>query len=695
MSIMTDSPIRFPGLFGDWAFTASSTAFHIGGKAIYWYGILIALGVLAALAFCMKQKERYGIKEDDLMDGVLWGVPLAIVGARLYYVLFYLDRFKKEDGSFDWAESVAIWDGGLAIYGGVIAAVLVCLVLSKKRGFKLGALTDLVVMGLLIGQAVGRWGNFMNREAFGAETTLPWRMQLTTVTGQLVEVHPTFLYESLWNLIGLLLILLVAGILTAGRTINGVAVQMSGRIVRHISEYHYRLLQVEFERSEGVLDASVQFMRERTAPTDAELHVLAATLMRMDPKAGCVWFAEAGGRTIRSYPRGKTPRTTEAAGDFRQRLIAATDGVSVRSHVTGSGRIQVWSMACPVTDRTGRRHICGIDFPLPEIYTCMTQSPASSGYATLFDPEGVIVYHPDSLKLGRPASDSTGLAAFRKVAATGQSVTVHAISDYLNIDEERIYYPIQLGGRRWVAGIGIPRLVIEQEIDDFHFYTVFAAVISVLFFAVLLVLAQRRWRREYDLRRHSERESAQLHLQQLLEQIDPHFLFNSLNSLYALIRCNPDQAREFTLTLSRVYRRVLERRKQILSTLAEEIDFTWQYYTLQKIRFDDRIELTSAIDPALRNWRIPSMSLQTLVENAVKHNSITGGNPLHIRIRTEGESFLIENNYTPRSDGDKESLGMGLERIRSVYRFYTEENISISVGDGTFRCRLPLLPPEK
>ena len=116
---------------------------------------------------------------------------------------------------------------------------------------------------------------------------------------------------------------------------------------------------------------------------------------------------------------------------------------------------------------------------------------------------------------------------------------------------------------------------------------------------------------------------------------------------------------------------MLERRKQILSTLAEEIDFTWQYYTLQKIRFDDR------------------------VENAVKHNSITGGNPLHIRIRTEGESFLIENNYTPRSDGDKESLGMGLERIRSVYRFYTEENISISVGDGTFRCRLPLLPPEK
>ena len=216
--IMADSPIRFPGLFGDWAFTGSSVAFHIGGKAIYWYGIIIALGVLLALWFCMKQKEKYGITEDNLMDGVLWGIPLAIVGARLDYVRFYLDRFKKADGSFDWAESVAIWDGGLAIYGGVIAAVLVCFVLSKKRGFKLGALTDLIVMGLLIGQAIGRWGNFMNREAFGAETTLPWRMQLTTTAGTLVEVHPTFLYESLWNVVGLLLIVFIVA---KGRRFDG------------------------------------------------------------------------------------------------------------------------------------------------------------------------------------------------------------------------------------------------------------------------------------------------------------------------------------------------------------------------------------------------------------------------------------------------------------------------------------------
>lgn len=111
--IMADSPIRFPGLFGDWAFTGSSVAFHIGGKAIYWYGIIIALGVLLALWFCMKQKEKYGITEDNLMDGVLWGIPLAIVGARLYYVLFYLDRFKKRTvpltGRSPWLYGTADW----------------------------------------------------------------------------------------------------------------------------------------------------------------------------------------------------------------------------------------------------------------------------------------------------------------------------------------------------------------------------------------------------------------------------------------------------------------------------------------------------------------------------------------------------------------------------------------------------------
>lgn len=208
MNVIANSPISFPGLFGDWEFTAGSMALHIG-HGIYWYGILIGLGVIAGLLLCCHEAKRFGIQQDSLYDMVLWGVPIGILGARTYYVIFYQDRFRDAAGKLDWSRVIAIWDGGMAIYGTVIAVFILALVYCRRHKIRMGALTDLCVMGLLVGQCIGRWGNFMNREAFGAETTLPWRMRLWTGAESYIEVHPTFLYESLWNLIGLLLILFV------------------------------------------------------------------------------------------------------------------------------------------------------------------------------------------------------------------------------------------------------------------------------------------------------------------------------------------------------------------------------------------------------------------------------------------------------------------------------------------------------
>ena len=112
--IMTDSPIRFPGLFGDWAFTASSKAINIG-HGIYWYGIILAIGMLAGLLLCMKQAKRYGLTEDNVLDMVLWAVPIGVVCARLYYCVFYWDLYRDNPISM-----LYIWEGGLAIYGGII-----------------------------------------------------------------------------------------------------------------------------------------------------------------------------------------------------------------------------------------------------------------------------------------------------------------------------------------------------------------------------------------------------------------------------------------------------------------------------------------------------------------------------------------------------------------------------------------------
>ena len=127
-----NADISFPGLFGDWRFTLSPKLLDIG-NGIYWYGVLIAAGLLIALWFCMKRAPRYGLTEDDVIDTVLWAIPFAIVGARVYYVLFYLDQFRLADGSIDWAETYRIWDGGLAIYGGVIAAVLTAWLVCRKK----------------------------------------------------------------------------------------------------------------------------------------------------------------------------------------------------------------------------------------------------------------------------------------------------------------------------------------------------------------------------------------------------------------------------------------------------------------------------------------------------------------------------------------------------------------------------------
>lgn len=203
--------VTFPGLGLE--FHLNPIAFSVLGWPIHWYGIIIASGFLLAVAYCTRVSKRFGIREDDVLDMLFFAVPLSIVGARLYYVLFYLDLYRRADGSLDFGAMVRIWDGGLAIYGGVIASALTLLIFCRVKKISFLAFADVGVYGLLIGQAVGRWGNFVNVEAYGGETTLPWRMGIyEVVNGVSVykEVHPTFLYESLWNVVGLLLLILVA-----------------------------------------------------------------------------------------------------------------------------------------------------------------------------------------------------------------------------------------------------------------------------------------------------------------------------------------------------------------------------------------------------------------------------------------------------------------------------------------------------
>ena len=188
--------ISFPGLsIGPLAVHES---FQIFGLTIHWYGVIIALGIAAAYLFCSHIAKDYDVTKDNALDIIIFGLPSAVICARIYYVIFEWKSYK--DNLWD---IFKIWEGGIAIYGAIIGACLSTYFYCRYRKLSVAKVFDLGAFGLLLGQIFGRWGNFVNAEAYGGTTSLPWRMELIEVG---ICVHPTFLYESLWN-IGVFLLL--------------------------------------------------------------------------------------------------------------------------------------------------------------------------------------------------------------------------------------------------------------------------------------------------------------------------------------------------------------------------------------------------------------------------------------------------------------------------------------------------------
>jgi phosphatidylglycerol:prolipoprotein diacylglycerol transferase len=198
---MQDVKISFP-LFGSQFVLDPPRYFTVFGRPVYWYAVIIVAGFLLAAFYIMKRRRDFGLTQDHVLDLFIYAIVAGVVGARIYYVIFNPSYYF---GPGKWLNIVKVWEGGLAIYGGIIAAVIAVFVYTRVKKLPVGVFFDVGGLGLLIGQAVGRWGNFMNREAFGGETDLPWKMGLTTASGTFY-VHPTFLYESLWNVVGLILI---------------------------------------------------------------------------------------------------------------------------------------------------------------------------------------------------------------------------------------------------------------------------------------------------------------------------------------------------------------------------------------------------------------------------------------------------------------------------------------------------------
>lgn len=188
--------VAFPGLF-DGTLALNRVAFTLFGQDIMWYGVIIGTGFLLAGLYGARRSREFGIDPDFVLDLLIFCLPAAIIGARIYYVAFRWDYYAG-----NWSEIINIRGGGLAFYGGFLGGVLMGLIICLIRKKRILPTLDLTCMCFMLAQSIGRWGNFVNCEAFGGETTLPWGMSINGGT----PVHPTFLYESVWNMIGFLLI---------------------------------------------------------------------------------------------------------------------------------------------------------------------------------------------------------------------------------------------------------------------------------------------------------------------------------------------------------------------------------------------------------------------------------------------------------------------------------------------------------
>lgn len=191
--------------------TINPVAFKFGNLSVKWYGIIMAVAIILAVSMAIFEGRKRQIESDDFMDLLLWAVPLGYVGARIYYVIFEWNYYSQH---LD--EIIAIWNGGIAIYGGLLAGLAVLLVFCYKRMLPPFLMLDIITPGVMAAQILGRWGNFINQEAHGGPTTLAFLQSLHLpdfIINQMkiggVYYQPTFLYESFFNLIGLLIILLL------------------------------------------------------------------------------------------------------------------------------------------------------------------------------------------------------------------------------------------------------------------------------------------------------------------------------------------------------------------------------------------------------------------------------------------------------------------------------------------------------
>ncbi|MDO6803255.1 histidine kinase [Wenyingzhuangia sp. 1_MG-2023] len=342
------------------------------------------------------------------------------------------------------------------------------------------------------------------------------------------------------------------------------------------------------------------------------------------------------------------------------------------------------------------------------------------GYTVVANKEGICMLHPETKYIGKKLEGYFDEISIKKVLQNSIKINGYYVPNYTNVLKEkalsefiglevlRYYDTVKIGETPFIVVVSFPvDIHLKETTGNIQRYFSWISFLAFATFMLILIVSRLQLKKEYldNLRVVEEKEqlvyvnekyqkeNAVLQLNQLKKKMNPHFLFNSLNSLHVLIDLNPDLSQQFVLKLADVYRYLLEDRDGNLITVKKEITFLEQYVFLQEIRFNNslNVSIINKCNDKILLQKIPFLSLETLVENAIKHNEITKENPLVIKVIISKKGITVVNNFTPRKKKDKNSHNIGLNYLENTYKYYQIDSFKTEVVDGNFKCTLPFI----
>lgn len=346
----------------------------------------------------------------------------------------------------------------------------------------------------------------------------------------------------------------------------------------------------------------------------------------------------------------------------------------------------------------GNKLIYGITLDMESFHKYLTTIDVSTpNYAYIFTKEGLCIYHPEISLIGKNVFELSSLRPQDTISSFKTKEPPVILSEYLNLEVFRFISPFNSKNFKGYITVNFPKFNVDDNVKPIQRNTILIFITTVSLIVVLFYFFSQANKRAHlekkELAVENEKvnkEKALMQLQQLKNQINPHFLFNSLNSLYMLIDIDPHTAQKFTLNLSKTYRYLITPPEDNIVELNEEITFIQKYITLQQIRFSKELHF-ELINKNSDNSdkKIPYLALQITVENALKHNIATTQNPLLIQVIIERDYIIVTNNYNPKKSHQQGEL-FGLKYLQSIYKYYNKTDFIARQEGDTFVCILPL-----